>query len=132
MASSDTLHWKRNLVLMWLSQLLILSGFAAVMPFIPLFLKDQLGIVAEGERGIYMSMFYFFGVLGYAMFCPIWGPFRRASDAAPRNLCDGFHIPAHGIRHKRMDADCLALSFRRLCGDDCRRTDSDREKHAGR
>ena len=68
MASSDTLHWKRNLVLMWLSQLLILSGFAAVMPFIPLFLKDQLGIVAEGERGIYMSMFYFFGVLGYAMF----------------------------------------------------------------
>ena len=73
MPASETLHWKRNLVLMWLSSLLVLSGFAAVMPFIPLFLRDQLGIIAEGERGIYMSMFYFFGVLGYAVFCPIWG-----------------------------------------------------------
>ena len=86
MASSDTLHWKRNLVLMWLSQLLILSGFAAVMPFIPLFLKDQLGIVAEGERGIYMSMFYFFGVLGYAMFCPIWGSLADRFGVRPMLL----------------------------------------------
>lgn len=86
MASSDTLHWKRNLVLMWLSQLLILSGFAAVMPFIPLFLKDQLGIIAEGERGIYMSMFYFFGVLGYAMFCPIWGSLADRFGVRPMLL----------------------------------------------
>lgn len=66
-------HWKWNLFLMWLSQLLVLAGFAAVMPFIPLFLKDELHVVDEGMRGVWMSAFYFFGTFGYAMFCPIWG-----------------------------------------------------------
>ena len=66
-------HWKWNLFLMWSSQLLVLAGFAAVMPFIPLFLKDELNIADEGLRGVWMSAFYFFGTLGYAVFCPIWG-----------------------------------------------------------
>lgn len=83
---SDTLHWKRNLILMWISQLFILSGFAAVMPFIPLFLKDQLGIVDEGARGIYMSMFYFFGYLAYAVFNPIWGSLADRFGVRPMLL----------------------------------------------
>ena len=66
-------HWKWNMFLMWSSQLLVLAGFAAVMPFIPLFLKDELGITDEGTRGVWMSAFYFFGTLGYGIFCPIWG-----------------------------------------------------------
>jgi len=33
----NTSHWKWNLFLMWSSQLLVLAGFAAMMPFIPLF-----------------------------------------------------------------------------------------------
>ena len=70
---ADNLPWKRNLVAMWLSQLLVMSGFCAAIPFIPLFLRDQFGLVSESERGVYMSMFYFFGVAGYALFSPVWG-----------------------------------------------------------
>ncbi|MBR2434761.1 MAG: MFS transporter, partial [Lentisphaeria bacterium] len=66
-------YWKRNLVLAWISQFFVLAGFAAAMTFIPLFFQDHLGIESENERGIYVSMFNFFGVLGYAVFCPLWG-----------------------------------------------------------
>ena len=66
-------HWKWNLFLMWSSQLLILGGFAAVMPFIPLFMKNELGLTDERILGVWVSMFNFFGSCAYAIFCPIWG-----------------------------------------------------------
>lgn len=59
--------------MMWLSQLMVNIGFAAAFPFIPLYIKDAFGIADAGLRGYYMSRFYFFGVLAYAVFTPIWG-----------------------------------------------------------
>ena len=79
-------HWKWNLFLMWSSQLLVLAGFAAMMPFIPLFLKDELGIADERIRGVYMAAFYFFGTLGYALFCPIWGALSDRFGVKPMLL----------------------------------------------
>ena len=79
-------HWKWNLFLMWSSQLLVLAGFAAVMPFMPLFLKDSLGYVDERTRGIWMSAFYFFGTFGYALFCPIWGALSDRFGVTPMLL----------------------------------------------
>lgn len=79
-------HWKWNLFLMWSSQLLVLAGFAAVMPFIPLFLKDVLGYVDERTRGLWMSAFYFFGTFGYALFCPIWGALSDRFGVKPMLL----------------------------------------------
>ena len=79
-------HWKWNLFLMWSSQLLVLAGFAAVMPFIPLFLKDELGIIDERSRGLWMSAFYFFGTLGYAVFCPVWGALSDRFGVKPMLL----------------------------------------------
>lgn len=79
-------HWKWNLFLMWSSQLLVLAGFAAVMPFIPLFLKDEMGIIDESSRGVWMSAFYFFGTLGYGIFCPIWGALSDRFGVKPMLL----------------------------------------------
>lgn len=67
------INWKRNLALLWVSQLLVMVGFAAAMPFIPLFIADRLGIVETGARGAVVASFNFAGTLGYAVFCPIWG-----------------------------------------------------------
>jgi len=66
-------HWKLNLVMLWFSQLLVMAGFCAMIPFIPLFIKEELHITDEGSLAIYVSMFNFFGTLAYAVFCPIWG-----------------------------------------------------------
>ena len=66
-------YWKTNLALLWVSQLFVMVGFAAAMPFIPLFIADRLGIVETGARGAVVASFNFAGTLGYAIFCPIWG-----------------------------------------------------------
>ena len=73
MEKSDNRHWKLNLAMMWFSQLVVLTGFAAAMPFIPLFFKHNVGITDEGELGIYVSLFNFFSTLAYAIGNPLWG-----------------------------------------------------------
>ena len=65
--------WKKNLILLWLSQLAVMSGFSAMIPFIPLFIKNRFGITDEGNIAYYVSYFNFFGTMAYAIFCPIWG-----------------------------------------------------------
>jgi len=65
--------WKKNLFLLWLSQLAVMSGFSAMIPFIPLFIKNKFGITDEGNIAYYVSYFNFFGTMAYAIFCPVWG-----------------------------------------------------------
>ncbi|MBQ9368201.1 MAG: MFS transporter [Victivallales bacterium] len=66
-------HWKINIVMLWFSQLLIMAGYSAMVPFISLFIKNELGITDQAELAKYISAFSFFGTLGYVIFCPIWG-----------------------------------------------------------
>ena len=66
-------YWKVNLLMLWLSQFLIMAGFDAMIPFIPLFIKDGLCVNDPGALALYVSMFNIGGSLGYAIFNPIWG-----------------------------------------------------------
>ena len=86
MLLENTRHWKLNVAMMSLSQVLVMAGFAAAIPFIPLYLKEHLGIVDEGERGLYMSMFYFFGMFAYGLFNPIWGSLSDRFGVKPMLL----------------------------------------------
>ena len=66
--------WQRNLICMWLSQLLVNIGFSSAFSFIPLYLSEEKFHLADAAaRGYYTSRFYFFGMLAYAIFTPIWG-----------------------------------------------------------
>ena len=65
--------WRRNLVCMWASQLLVNIGFSAAFSFIALYLCEGKFHIAENMRGYYTSRFFFFGMLAYAIFTPIWG-----------------------------------------------------------
>ena len=73
MELSDNRHWKLNLAMMWFSQLMVMTGYCAMMPFIPLLFQNQLGITDEGECGLYVSYFNIAGTLAYTIFIPIWG-----------------------------------------------------------
>lgn len=53
------INWKRNLFFVWLSQILSLAGFGSVIPFIPLYMRNVLGVMDDGERGLWVSTFYF-------------------------------------------------------------------------
>lgn len=65
--------WKQNLVMLWASQILIMSGFSAMAPFVPLYFKNGLNITEKGELAFYVTMFNLCGSLAYAIFLPIWG-----------------------------------------------------------
>ena len=65
--------WQRNLICMWISQLLVNIGFAAAFSFIPLYLCEEKFNIAENMRGFYVSRFFFYGMLAYAIFTPLWG-----------------------------------------------------------
>jgi|GEM_PF-312362 len=86
MLMESTRHWKRNVAMMVISQILVMSGFCAAMPFIPLFLKEGLGIMNDGERGLYMSMFSFFGMFAYGVFNPVWGSLSDRFGVKPMLL----------------------------------------------
>ena len=67
------ISWQKNLLLLWLSQLAVMSGFSAMIPFVPLFMKEKYAIADTSELAFYVASFNFFGTLAYAVFCPIWG-----------------------------------------------------------
>ncbi|MBP5638811.1 MAG: MFS transporter [Victivallales bacterium] len=66
-------YWKVNVAMLWLSQILVMAGYSAMIPFIPLFMKNELGVITKNDLALYVSMFNFCGTLGYTIFCPIWG-----------------------------------------------------------
>ena len=66
-------NWKKNLAVVWLSQFLAMAGFGCCMPFIPLLLKDNLQILDDQVRGVYVSAYYFVGMASLTVAYVIWG-----------------------------------------------------------
>lgn len=66
-------YWRRNLFFLWISQLFVMSGLSAAMPFIPLFIKYNFGITDEGKLGVAISLFTFFGLISFGIMAPVWG-----------------------------------------------------------
>lgn len=69
----DTVFWKRNLICTWIGQILSMAGYAAIMPFIPLFIRDKYHIADEKELGVWVSVLTFFGFLSFVFSTPVWG-----------------------------------------------------------
>ena len=66
-------NWKKNLFFIWLCQFLSIAGFSLALPFVPIYIRDKWGITGEHELGLWMSAFYFFGMLSYCGSTPLWG-----------------------------------------------------------
>ena len=73
MESDNKSYWKLNLTMLWFSQILVMAGYTAMVPFIPLFIEHELGITETARLATYIAAFNFFGTMAYAIFCPIWG-----------------------------------------------------------
>ena len=76
-------RWKVNLLLLWLSQILVVVGYAAALPFIPLFISQRYGITDEGTLGLIVAWFHFVSTGSFAVMAPIWG---RLADRYGRKL----------------------------------------------
>ena len=45
------ISWKKNLICTWIGQLLCMAGYSAIMPFIPLFIRDHYHITDDKQLG---------------------------------------------------------------------------------
>lgn len=66
-------NWKKNLLVIWLSQFLAMVGFGCCMPFIPLLLKENLHIDDDNLRGLYVSIYYLAAMVSLCVATTVWG-----------------------------------------------------------
>ncbi|MBT4289964.1 MAG: MFS transporter [Deltaproteobacteria bacterium] len=66
------ISWKKNLIVIWMTQFLAISGFAFSMPFVPFYIQE-LGVKDGILINQYTAMFGALAPLTLAIFSPIWG-----------------------------------------------------------
>ena len=66
------IEWKRNFVMVALSQFLSIMGFTFAMPFAPYYIQ-QLGITDPNELKMWIALFTAAAPLTLAVASPIWG-----------------------------------------------------------
>lgn len=72
MADDDKNYWKRNLLIMWISQFLSMVGFSLSLPFAPFYLRE-LGVASEGGVRAYAALAAALSNVTFAVMAPIWG-----------------------------------------------------------
>lgn len=65
-------NWKKNLVVIWISQFLSIMGFTFAVPFVPYYMQE-LGVTDPGELKIWVALFAAAAPLSLAVCSPIWG-----------------------------------------------------------
>ncbi len=64
--------WKRNLYIIWVSQLVAISGFAVVFPFLPYYVQE-LGVTELEQVELWSGALFATQAITMAIFAPIWG-----------------------------------------------------------
>lgn len=64
--------WKRNLAIAWVTQVLSLSGFGFVIPFLPYYLQ-QVGGLSEAQMTAWAGYVSSAPALTMALMAPVWG-----------------------------------------------------------
>jgi DHA1 family multidrug resistance protein-like MFS transporter len=79
------IDWKRNLLFLWIAQLLSLIGFGFAMPFIPFYLQE-LGITGAERLRLWSGLFAALAGITLAIATPIWGMLADRIGRKPMSL----------------------------------------------
>jgi len=75
-------HWKRNLLRVWIAQFLATAGFCFATPFIPFYIKE-IGVSDPAQASMWVALFAAAGNLALLLSAPCWG---FISDICGRRL----------------------------------------------
>ncbi len=64
--------WKRNLYILWIAQVVAISGFSVVFPFLPYYVQE-LGVTELHEVELWSGVLFATQAVTMAIFAPIWG-----------------------------------------------------------
>ena len=100
--------WKKNLILLWLSQLAVMSGFSAMIPFIPLFIKNPI----SPDLNLWLGAFERFQKAGQTQLAAIHRGFAYYKKTPYRNY-PMWEIP---IELKRILDVPVVTDISHICG----------------
>jgi DHA1 family multidrug resistance protein-like MFS transporter len=66
------ISWKKNLLIIWISQFLSIAAFSSSLTFIPFYIKT-LGIEDDAVRNMHVANFVALGSLSFCLMSPVWG-----------------------------------------------------------
>jgi DHA1 family multidrug resistance protein-like MFS transporter len=64
--------WRRNLYAAWISQVLSITGFGFVLPFVPFYIQE-LGVTDPGQLRIWTGVLSSAPAVSMAVMAPVWG-----------------------------------------------------------
>jgi len=71
MVEDGASYWRRNLLIVWISQFLSLMGFSFSLPFSPFFIRDALGVSADSQVKMYAALATASSALALAVMSPL-------------------------------------------------------------
>lgn len=75
--------WKINLAILSLGNFLVFAGMTMIIPFLSLYLKQDLGLTDEHEIGVWAGLIFAANFVTSFIFQPIWG---KVSDRYGRKM----------------------------------------------
>ncbi|RIX54036.1 MFS transporter [Paenibacillus nanensis] len=76
-------QWKKNLIVLWFGQFLVMSGMTMITPFLTLYLQFDLGLSDPHEIGVWAGLIFAGNFVTAFIFQPIWG---KVSDRYGRKV----------------------------------------------
>lgn len=76
------INWKRNLIVLWIGQFMVLSGMTMIIPFLPLYIQ-QFGITDPDEVAVWSGIIFAGTFVTSFFFQPYWG---RMADRYGRKV----------------------------------------------
>lgn len=85
------INWRRNLVILWTCVFLTCASYTMVVPFLPLYLLQELG-VSSSSVNIWAGMIFSVTFLGSAIMAPYWGAMADRVGQKKMALRAGFGL----------------------------------------
>ncbi|HEY8528203.1 MAG TPA: MFS transporter [Paenibacillaceae bacterium] len=76
-------RWKINLGVLWFGTFFVMSGMTMIIPFLPLYLQQDLGVTDERAIGVWGGAIFAGNFVTAFLFQPIWG---RVADRIGRKV----------------------------------------------
>ncbi|GGG15687.1 MFS transporter [Paenibacillus abyssi] len=76
-------QWKINLAVLWFGQFLVMAGMTMIIPFLPLYLKMDLGLTDNHEIATWAGVIFAGNFVTSFLFQPLWG---KLSDRYGRKM----------------------------------------------
>ncbi|MFC4778631.1 MFS transporter [Paenibacillus sp. GCM10023252] len=76
-------QWKKNLVVLWFGQFLVMAGMTMIIPFLSLYLQFNLGLTDKHEIALWAGFIFAGNFVTSFLFQPLWG---KLSDRYGRKL----------------------------------------------